>query len=187
MTQKYHGISLLETIVLVGVLVLALIAGTSMLTVSINTAQKNKNRFMATYLTQECLELARNIRDTAWRQNLPWDCAFEYEGGHNNEFSIKPNSLPANLLSGIKCQKDLSSININCQKDLGVDISLYNNTNEEPIKWSDDTPSKFFRKLTSTKDPTTPEEIKISCETFWETRGGKESIIISEILTNWKK
>ena len=77
MRLKTTGFALIEVIVAI-VLLGSVMAGAMTLVISAaNAVSQNQNRLTGTYLAQECLEMARNVRDTAWRQNLPWDCALE--------------------------------------------------------------------------------------------------------------
>ncbi len=173
MKNKNTGISLIETVILIGIISISLISGISLLVISINANVQNKNRFAATYLTQECLELARNVRDSAVRQHLPWDCAFEVDENFNNEFAIK-NSAP-----------DFMS-ETDCKSSLGTKIELANNENTK-ITWLDGQKSRFQRQMITEKSLENPDEIKITCEISWQTKNKTEKVQISEILTNWQK
>ncbi len=173
MKNIFPGISLIETVVLIGIISISLIGSALLLTISINANVQNKNRFTATYLTQECLELARNLRDSAWRQNLPWDAAFEENGNYNNEFVIQ-NSSPN------------FSEETDSKSSLGASILPYSAQGAK-INWIDGTLTKFSRTLTTSKTEKMPDEIQITCETSWKRKNKTERIQISEILTNWKK
>ncbi len=77
MKVKHSGFALIEVIIAIVVLSSVLAGATSLIWSAATAVERNQNRLTATYLAQECLELARNARDTAWRQHLPWDCAFQ--------------------------------------------------------------------------------------------------------------
>ena len=77
MKNKTAGFALMEAVVAIVILGIVLVGAVGLITTAINEVARNRDRLTATYLTQECLELARNVRDSAWKQNLPWDCAFE--------------------------------------------------------------------------------------------------------------
>ena len=77
MKNKSQGFALMEVIISIVLLGFFLAGAASLIWSAINASQRNRDRITATYLTQECLELARNARDTAWRQYIPWDCAFD--------------------------------------------------------------------------------------------------------------
>ncbi len=77
MKTKNTGFVLIEVIVSIVVLASVLAGATSLIWAAANAVERNQNRLTGTYLAQECLEVARNARDSAWRQHLPWDCGFE--------------------------------------------------------------------------------------------------------------
>lgn len=79
MNVKQSGFALIEVIVAIVVLAGALAGAFGLVLSAGNAVTDNKDRLTATYLAQECLELARNARDTAWIEHLPWDCAFVEE------------------------------------------------------------------------------------------------------------
>jgi type II secretory pathway pseudopilin PulG len=85
MRNKSEGFALLEVIISIVLLGFFLAGATTLIWSAINASSRNRDRITATYLTQECLELARNARDTAWRQYLPWDCAFDVNCSQQNE------------------------------------------------------------------------------------------------------
>ncbi len=76
MKKVSTGFALIEVIISIVVLSAVLAGATSLIWAAATAVERNQNRLTATYLAQECLELARNARDTAWRKHLPWDCAF---------------------------------------------------------------------------------------------------------------
>lgn len=77
MRRKSTGFALIEIIVAIVVLAGALTGATSLIMTAGNAVGSNQSRLTATYLAQECLEMARNTRDMAWIKHLPWDCAFD--------------------------------------------------------------------------------------------------------------
>ncbi len=93
MKRKSTGFALIEVIVAIVVLAGALAGATSLMMTAGNAVSTNQSRLTATYLAQECLELARNTRDTAWMQRLPWNCAFQ-ETTINECQELKSTILP---------------------------------------------------------------------------------------------
>ncbi len=73
---KRSGFALIEVVIAIVILSVVLAGATSLIWSAATAVERNQNRLTATYLAQECLELARNARDSAWRKHLPWDCAF---------------------------------------------------------------------------------------------------------------
>jgi len=77
MKTKNSGFALIEVIISIVVLASVLSGATSLIWAAATAVERNQNRLTGTYLAQECLELARNARDSAWRKHLPWDCGFD--------------------------------------------------------------------------------------------------------------
>jgi prepilin-type N-terminal cleavage/methylation domain-containing protein len=77
MKNKRRGFALIEVIVSMVILSIMLAAAVGLLWSVSAAIEANRDRLAATYLAQECLELARNARDTAWRNHRPWDCAWQ--------------------------------------------------------------------------------------------------------------
>jgi prepilin-type N-terminal cleavage/methylation domain-containing protein len=77
MNRTNPGFALIEVIVSIVILSAVLAGATGLIWSAATAIERNQDRLTATYLAQECLELARNARDSAWRKHLPWNCAFE--------------------------------------------------------------------------------------------------------------
>lgn len=77
MRNTSAGFALIEVIISLVVLSAVLAGATGLIWSAATAVERNQDRLTATYLAQECMELARNVRDSAWRHHLPWDCAFE--------------------------------------------------------------------------------------------------------------
>lgn len=77
MKKKGTGFALIEVIISIVILAAVLAGAIGLIWSAANAVERNQDRLTATYLAQECMELARNVRDSAWRQHLPWDCAFD--------------------------------------------------------------------------------------------------------------
>lgn len=187
--NKNNGFTLIETLFVVGILTMSLLMGTSMIITSLHATEKNKNRFIATYLTQECLELSRNMRDSAWKQNLPWDCGIP---NINEKATIEREDIP--VVFNFRCLHDTGTSSY--ATGSGVAIHPSNNPNDF-LLWYNDSQfthdstitdinrTIFSRKLIAHEKST--DKAKISCETSWTYNNRDEKIEIFEILTNWKK
>lgn len=185
------GFALIQTIIAIVILATALSGAVVLMGTVITETAFNKNRIVALYLAQECLELARNARDSAWKQNLPWDCSFPEKDKSYRIWST-PESLPGGGTTS-------------CQNQLGLQIdaphppfnlSLENNTifHETPWNPSSGKGMIFQRRLTlsdilyKNNDPlASPKQMTITCTISWPQRGDDGEISMSEVLTNWYK
>ena len=73
MAKKNTGFTVVEVIVAIVILSLAIVSGFQLVGTFITTVANNRDKLTATYLGQECLENARNIRDTNWIKFEAWD------------------------------------------------------------------------------------------------------------------
>lgn len=70
---KTPAFTIIEVLVAMVVLLLAVLSGFKLIGSFITTVANNQNTLTATYLAQECLENARNIRDSNWKKFDPWE------------------------------------------------------------------------------------------------------------------
>lgn len=68
---------MIEVMVATGILGIMLLSSIALIVQVNELIVVNQRTTTATYLLQECQELVRGVRDTAWKQNLQWNCAFE--------------------------------------------------------------------------------------------------------------
>jgi prepilin-type N-terminal cleavage/methylation domain-containing protein len=161
--KKQGGFALIEVIVSMVILSLVLASAVGLLYSVSNAVEANRDRLTATYLAQECLELARNARDTAWRNHQPWDCAWQ------NNATCSEKSI-------------LSSIKQNPVKVNGQETKFSREFEVTPYS-SSSTRSTPTGLALPNNNSTKSEEVMITCKVSW----GEHSLSISEILTNWRK
>ena len=180
--KKNKAFTLIESIIVMVILGISLSGSTYLMMTVTNSIAENRQRIRAIYMTQECMELTRNLRDSAWKQNLTWDCAFQNLSGKLEEGSVfriatsTENSVGGNTQTycrenlGIKLEKDPNSFVL---KD---DEILNHDNGEDTI---------FSRKLTVSD--VQAHSAKFTCETSWKNRNRPQKISMSQILTNWKQ
>lgn len=189
--MKYtsRGFSLFQVMAAIVFLGVALSGTVLLVALAREEIALNKNRIIGLYLAQECLELTRNARDSAWRQNLPWNCSFE---NTMSEYRIWPDhsSMPA-------------ATTTSCQNELGLRVdaspppfylSQKNNLFLHEIPWDPSSPDtilfqrKFF--LSDIEYPHNdsslpPHKVTITCQVSWPQKGGRGMVELSHILTDW--
>ncbi|MDO8574970.1 MAG: prepilin-type N-terminal cleavage/methylation domain-containing protein [bacterium] len=82
-----NGFTLIETIVAVGIIVIGLVSALTLITNSLFYVSNIGDRLIAANLTAEGLEVARNIRDNNWLQNLSWNSGMpdgDYQASYNS-------------------------------------------------------------------------------------------------------
>ena len=116
----------------------------------------NSDRFIASRLAQEGMELISNIRDTNWVKKANWDNGLTTDNDYRVQYNKE--SLLAYLDTPLKIDND----------------GFYNYDN------GDD--SKFTRKVTITH--VNADELKVKVQITWSGKGSP--LEVEEHLHNWK-
>jgi len=192
---KHSGFTLVEVLMVMLILAFVMMAASGLASTVINSAGKNKHRVEAIYLTQQCTELLRNLRDSMWRQNMDMVCPFVLPGesepiipgpGDTRVFGITASEHPAGPLG----------ISPDCQQDFGVEIEMFAQAEDAQLYYhptglrhtisTEESPyRRYFVIDDYTEDASDPnlKSIEIKCHTEWDQ--GKAEI--SQILTNWRQ
>lgn len=191
MKKKAQGFALIQTIVAIVVLAIALSGAVVLMGTVINETAVNKNRITAIYLAQECLELARNARDSAWKQNLPWDCAFPDKSGTYriwSEIDAFPGAgiTACNNQLGMVIDQNGPPFNLALEEGRIFHETTWNPGSEKNMIFQRSLSISDVRYQEN--DPTKPpQSMTITCQVTWPQKGSDGEINISEILTNWQK
>lgn len=166
MHSKNSGFVLIKLVIAIALLAIVLSVSLQMIGASAKAIRDNRQKTGATFLLQQCLEWTRNIRDSAWRQNLPWDCGF-----HEGDQTIETPS-----------SEDTGS----CARNLGFKTTTSMTAGEV------ETGSIYKRLLTVTKVDFSGDgkndKLTATCKIEWPSNGGgTNELEMSEILTDWKK
>lgn len=184
-SPRKAGVSLIETVITIVILSFALTGAIYLMTTVVESTAQNKNRITAIYLAQECAELTRNLRDSAWKQNLPWDCAFPQK---TEAYRISPNASnlpPLTKTAPTDCQKELAAL---VEKDDGTSGFFILNKDNGTFTHENlgNAQATNFERKILIKDADA-EKMTIVCEISWKNKFKNEKLEIAETLTNWKK
>lgn len=193
--QKHHskmvkgGFSIIQVVVAIVIFGMTLSATVSLVGTVIKQVAVNKQRITAIYLAQECLELARNVRDSSWEQNYPWNCAFQDDSGsYSDKYTIEPTDIVIRE----------NPQNIDCQRDFGVKIKpnedgqLYILGDAQTLGYrytheggdNENAKKTRYKRLLTLTDIKS-DQVTVNCQVQW---GNDDEVInISEILSNWRK
>jgi len=169
-TPLVRGFTLLEVILAITVLTIAVggsFALISKITASVSAVQ---SKLIASYLAQEGIEIVKNIRDTNWLKDQPWDQSL---GAGNYEIDYLTTTTEGSSCPG-SCTYDdgLRFLEIDGDGFYGYDLSHVNKT-------------IFKRKITISNEG--PDKMKVSVEVFWEERGKLyPPAVAQEYLYDWK-
>lgn len=157
--QKTNGFTLIETMAAVSIIVIGLISALGTITTALFYVSNIQDRLIAVNLVAEGIEVARNIRDNNWLQNLSWN-----NGLANGDYIVARDSLA--MISFYDVPLRLNSSN-------GVyDYSLGGS------------PTIFKRKISITN--LSAYEIKVVSMTTWQRKGITYSSSAEDHLFNWK-
>lgn len=183
MIKTKPGFTLIEALIVMLILATSMTAALYLLTTVVFSTQQNLKRTKAVYLAQECTELARNLRDTAWVNYRAWDCAF---GGVGDKFVLASQNTGTVNLAGA-CNNMPSSIKM-------VGLSAGN----EKV-WQEGSTLTHFPLLatpidtgyTRTLEHIDPDSntqtLDLECKVEWEFNGRLQNVTTTQTLTNWRK
>ncbi len=182
MIKSKHGFTLIESLIVMFILASSMTAALYLLTTVVFSTQQNLKRTKAVYMAQECAELARNLRDTAWVNYRPWDCSF---GNIGDEFVLSPTNSASDKIS-------------TCNNMPGaVQLVVANNTNT--VVWQEGltlthfpiTPNAidtgYKRVLTHVDLDTNSDTLDLECSVEWDFNGRPQNVTTTQTLTNWRK
>lgn len=170
------GFTLIEVILAICILTIAVGGSFTLIQQTLASVSLNQSKLIASYLTQEGIEIVRNIRDTNWlkiHQGVPdvfWDDGI-----------VENNCLEADYISEF-----LSLCGFDPEGELGrylkIDGDFYNYTTGEP--------TKFKRKITITDKEdldgdAKPDKMKVLVQVQWKERGRTHNLEALEYLYNW--
>ena len=156
------GFTLIEIIIAIFIFMTGIISLAIVVEKTVYSIPETKSKLIASYLSQEGIEIVRNIRDSNWlskRDNpgLLWDyglAAGDYEADFQNQ-----------TLAGY----------------LGQYLNIDNNGF---YSYSTGTQTNFKRKITISDK--TANSLKVTSRIEWEVRGRPYSVEAVEYLYNWK-
>jgi len=157
--KNKKGFTLLEIIIAMGIIISVLTSSLVLVTLSINSTKTTRSKIIAINLSQEGLEIVRNIRDNNWlnyrRTALNWrdglapgDYRVQYNSSALLTFSVTP---------------------------LRIDNGFY--------QYDNGNSTLFYRKITI--EHIGNNQIRVISEVTWSERGRSNVISAETRLYNW--
>lgn len=181
------GFTLVETLVVMVILATVMMAASGLASTVVQSAAKNQARVQAIYLTQECTELLRNVRDSSWRQNLSWQCPFSETGRDPQVYDPADLTSPVYAIWPTRLTQNPVP---DCRTYLGVKIESRNINNttlyESPTGLTHEAggaASGFQRYFTIDAYDPDAESIDLTCHTVWPNG----QVQMTQRLTNWRQ
>ena len=166
------GFTVLEVITAIFILMIGVGASLSLMHQTLSATSIIEQRLIASYLTQEGIEIVRSLRDNAWLEqranpSIDWDKYIPEAGVFETDYLIQDELNNANHpYNGTKLSLDPAT-GFYRYLPIGVGIE-----------------TKFDRKISI--DKTVPETIKVLVQVNWEERGRSHTFEAVEYLTNWR-
>jgi len=178
--------TLLEVILAITVLTIAVGGSFALISQTIASVSAVQSKLTASYLTQEGIELVKNIRDNNWLKGENWDEGLGKETGEIYYYEADYNDL------------SLAECSSPCDYDHDYNLHFLKIPDQGFYNYDLGDPTIFKRKITISdkedldkdpeKDPEEkPDRLKVSVEVLWKEKGKTQSIIAQEYLYNWTK
>ena len=180
------GYSLVETIIAIGILMLAVVAPMTIAVKSIQSSQYVLEQNTATFLAQEPISIIEAMRDQA--------ALIEFSKSGTHDFWAWTDLLPASCTDGSGCNFDArnpNNLNVSDIKDCAVaeDCRLYYADTDERSAYRTDNSlggiaSPYIRKLYIQKDDT--YSIHLTSVVEWQSNflGQTQSVTLTSSLYN---
>jgi len=186
------GFNLAEVLVAITVLVVAITAIMDLIISNINVQSKNEDYLVASMLSQEGIELVRNVRDRNWLFEIspsrsPWEKIYDPS---DNDFTIDIR-MDSDAVNYPNYPNITSTVNDADHSDITdtPGAQLYYSGYGTGIYYDHDNTglaSKFYRLIVvDGYDPVT-ENIQITSIVQWRNKGSLNSYKTSAYLYDWR-
>jgi type II secretory pathway pseudopilin PulG len=165
--------TLLETVVILGIVGVGLAGVLNLLLNSLRTQNLNRNTLVAYNLAQEGLELIRNVRDTNFlaSSSTPWNQSIE-GSPEGSSYRVSYQHFTPEPSTFIESQLQMFLD--------GDNQYFYVYDTSSPIN------SIFYRLITITADSAESPSSTVSCLVQWQERGRTYQYKLETMLYDWK-
>lgn len=160
--MKKRGFTLIELLAVIFVIIVGVVGIVAVIQQTVSFMNLSSSRLIASYLAQEGIEIARNIRDTNWLKEEDWKTGLaggDWQADYN----------------------DLALSNYDDNDFLKIDISGF-------YSYDSENNTKFKRKITIVPPGGGEASIgplKISVLVIWRQFGKEYEVTAEEHLYNW--
>lgn len=176
-SRRLSGFVLVEVIASIAILMLAIPAALTIASKSIFLAGYSKDQVVATYLSEEGIEIIRNKRDENMLGGIPWSNGFD---------------SPSDCESPQRCRVDygvsspdplIDKCTGGCSLVLSVD-TVSGAYAHQPVggTWAS---TPFSRYVQTDNIPGVPNEIRVKSVVTYLSHGISKTVTMTENLTSW--
>lgn len=163
-----RGFTLLEVIIAVFLIIVGISGAFLLITKTLGQMAASSSQLVAAYLTQEGIEIVRNIRDTNWLEQID----------HTNDWNEGLTGCSAGCTADYTytASEDPNLLAIPADNFLNIDGNGF-------YSYSAGTADKFKRKITI---DTSTDILEVKVEVTWEEKGKSYQYFAQENLYNWR-
>lgn len=189
MGHNKKGFTLIELIISITVLIIGISAIFTLTMFSIQLNKENMVKIQALELAREGMEAMRNIRDSNWINNYPYNGGDPLWGesfSEQKEIIVSPifdetvSSAPWKITTIVKDDIQQSRL---YENTLGA-VKVYSH---DFISQEQSKASPFYRYISIIPEDEDHNITRIVCTVFWYENSKEKQVSLHEILTNWKK
>ncbi len=194
--KKQDGLSLLETIFALGILILVVVAVLGLVTSNLAGKQQSENALIANNLAREGIEVVRFIRDSNWLAGDPWTDGLTFP-----TISVVPSFTNADeiwtntwVLREATMDDSDATLYLSTISPIGIYNQGFTATGEETnfrrvlelqrICTEANSQNEFIRP------PTEPCPVHlgyyVTARVEWDDRGRTQELVVNDFLYAWK-
>ena len=163
------GFTLLEVLIAAFIITVGIMGVFTVINKSVSQMAASPSHLIAAYLTQEGIEIVRNIRDTNWIEptSVSWDDGLKVAGDYRADYN----------------DSSLTSFTSFPPGGRGYYLNIDNNGyySYEVA----DNPTIFQRKITISQGPIPADSLKVFIDVWWTEKGTENHVTAQELLYNW--
>src|SRR4030042_2798206 len=167
------GFTILEVMIAIFLIIIGIAGVFTLMTKILGQMAVSSSQLTAAYLTQEGIEIVRNIRDTNWLEQI------DHDNDWNEGLTDCSTGCTADYTYTASEDPNLSAIL--AANFLKIDANGFYN-------YTSGTDTKFKRKVTIVLDNPNcgAGTLKVKVETTWSEKGKDYSYLAQECLYNWR-
>lgn len=163
------GFTLLEMMMAVFVILVGILGAMALIQRVLFFGSLSQSRLAAAYLAQEGIEIIRNVRDTNWLEDNPWDEGLTVCGGVGFIADYNHSYGPTQIDPSFPCY---SGQYLNIASTTGF------------YGYTSGAQTKFQRKIRI--NSLSPDELNVLVEISWTEKEVHYSFSVQENLYNWR-